>query len=48
VFPDPGQRPGLACRLYRSTDGLTGLPEPGTLRQALKWQRTPTPEAEGR
>ncbi|MFI6055243.1 hypothetical protein ACIBCO_34790 [Streptomyces violascens] len=34
-FPEPGCAPGLACRVYRTPDGLAGLPEPEQLRQAL-------------
>jgi hypothetical protein len=35
-FAEPGQRPSLACRLYRQDDGsLAPAPPPGELRRAL-------------
>lgn len=36
LFPAGGQTAGLSCRLYRSTSGLSGLPDLRRLRQALK------------
>ena len=35
-FAVPGARPGLACRIYPSPTGPTGLPPLRELRQALK------------
>ncbi|MGW0335474.1 DsbA family protein [Streptomyces sp. NPDC003011] len=36
-FAEPGREAGLACRVYRSTDGaLSGLPDRDELRHALK------------
>jgi hypothetical protein len=35
-FAQPGQEPGLSCRLYRDAEGrLTPLPSADALRQAL-------------
>ncbi|MCP3759690.1 hypothetical protein [Streptomyces sp. TBY4] len=34
-FTEPGRQAGLACRVYRTPDGFSGLPSPGQLRQAL-------------
>jgi hypothetical protein len=35
-FAEPGTPPALACRVYRTANGLASLPEIGRLRQALK------------
>lgn len=35
-FAEHGQTTGLACRVYRGTDGLSGVPDLTALRQALK------------
>lgn len=35
-FGEPGGAPALACRLYQTGEGLTGLPGLEPLRQALK------------
>ncbi|WP_406436950.1 hypothetical protein OHB14_60685 [Streptomyces sp. NBC_01613] len=35
-FAEPGRVPGLACRVYRTPDGLAGVPALRQLRQALK------------
>jgi hypothetical protein len=35
-FDEPGRQPALACRVYRSAQGLLGLPELDSLRKALK------------
>ncbi|WP_197676249.1 DF family (seleno)protein [Nakamurella panacisegetis] len=34
-FPQPGQRPALACRLYPGVDGPAGLPARAALSSAL-------------
>ncbi|MFI5892398.1 hypothetical protein ACIA5D_20045 [Actinoplanes sp. NPDC051513] len=34
-FPDSGQEPALACRLYRHPAGLSGIPPIDPIRQAL-------------
>jgi hypothetical protein len=34
-FPDVGQRPALACRLYQHPTGLSGIPLIQPIRQAL-------------
>ena len=34
-FAEPGRPPGLACRVYRTPDGLAGVPGLDALRQAL-------------
>jgi hypothetical protein len=34
-FVDTGLAPALACRVYRSTGGPSGVPDLDTLRQAL-------------
>ncbi|MFZ3493077.1 hypothetical protein ACODT5_07565 [Streptomyces sp. 5.8] len=34
-FAEPGRRAALACRVYRTADGFSGLPSPEQLRQAL-------------
>lgn len=34
-FAEPGRAPGLACRVYKTPEGLAGLPGPDQLRQAL-------------
>lgn len=34
-FADTGRARGLACRVYRTPDGLSGLPSVDQLRQAL-------------
>ncbi|MFJ8390858.1 DsbA family protein [Streptomyces sp. NPDC094438] len=34
-FADPGRPAGLACRVYRTADGLAGLPDLDRLRQVL-------------
>ncbi|MFD7168994.1 thioredoxin domain-containing protein [Streptomyces violascens] len=34
-FAEPGRVPGLACRVYRTLDGLAGVPAVEQLRQAL-------------
>ena len=36
AFAVPGARPGLACRIYPSPTGPTGIPPLRELRQALK------------
>ncbi|MFD0344578.1 hypothetical protein ACFVH0_38915 [Streptomyces sp. NPDC127117] len=35
-FAEEGQEPGLACRVYRSPQGLSGVPPLEELRQALR------------
>jgi hypothetical protein len=35
-FAYTGDLPGLACRVYATTEGLQGLPEAGDMRRALK------------
>jgi hypothetical protein len=36
-FADPGQPPGMSCRLYRTEDGrASGAPTVGRLRQAIE------------
>jgi hypothetical protein len=36
-FPEPGQRPGISCRLYRDEDGrLSGAPSIGQLQQVIE------------
>jgi len=35
-FADAGRAPGLACRVYRGTSGLAGVPDLSDLREALK------------
>ena len=35
-FADPGQSPGLACRLYRDETTLTGMPPENQIRNALR------------
>ncbi|WP_431884114.1 hypothetical protein [Micromonospora gifhornensis] len=35
-FAQPGQRPALACRLYRDAAATSGVPPLAGLRQALK------------
>lgn len=34
-FTEPGRAAGLTCRVYRTPDGLAGLPATGQLRQVL-------------
>lgn len=34
-FAEPGRAPGLTCRVYRTPDGLAGVPTAEQLRQAL-------------
>ncbi|MGW1691338.1 hypothetical protein [Streptomyces sp. NPDC002399] len=34
-FAEPGRAPGLTCRMYRTPDGLAGVPTADQLRQAL-------------
>jgi hypothetical protein len=34
-FPDDGQRPALACRLYQHPTGLSGIPPIHPIRKAL-------------
>ncbi|MFJ6016146.1 hypothetical protein [Streptomyces sp. NPDC092952] len=34
-FAEPGRPAALACRVYATEDGLSGLPGPGRLREAL-------------
>lgn len=35
-FHDATRAPGLACRVYNTADGLTGIPDLRDLRRALK------------
>ncbi|SDL33273.1 hypothetical protein SAMN05421806_12821 [Streptomyces indicus] len=35
-FAEEGRAPGLACRVYRTPDGLAGAPALGDLRRALR------------
>ncbi|KOU36500.1 hypothetical protein ADK54_33240 [Streptomyces sp. WM6378] len=35
-FAEPGRAPGVACRVYRSADGLAGVPALDELRDALR------------
>jgi len=35
LFAEPGRAPGIACRGYRTSDGLAGLPGRDQLRRAL-------------
>jgi hypothetical protein len=35
-FAGPGERPALACRVYRNADGTAGLPDLVALRRALR------------
>ncbi|MGW3935216.1 hypothetical protein [Streptomyces sp. NBC_00024] len=35
LFTEPGRPPGLACRVYRTPQGLAGAPDAGQLRRAL-------------
>ncbi|MEV0781833.1 hypothetical protein AB0I52_02345 [Streptomyces sp. NPDC050423] len=35
-FAEPGALPSLACRMYRTPSGLSGVPEVGQLRKALR------------
>jgi hypothetical protein len=44
-FAEPGQPPGMACRLYRTAEGSAGLPSLRDLRQAL--ERAADPIADG-
>jgi hypothetical protein len=41
AFPEPGRPPGLACRVYRTSTGLAGLPDASALRAALEAARDP-------
>ncbi|MEV5987498.1 hypothetical protein AB0L85_21180 [Streptomyces sp. NPDC052051] len=34
-FAEPGRTPGLACRVYRTPEGLSGAPSTEQLRQVL-------------
>ncbi|GGY50008.1 hypothetical protein [Streptomyces omiyaensis] len=34
-FAEPGRTPALGCRLYRTPDGLAGVPTADQVRQAL-------------
>ncbi|WP_282693551.1 hypothetical protein [Streptomyces sp. CC208A] len=34
-FAEPGRAPALTCRLYRTPDGLAGVPTADQVRQAL-------------
>ena len=36
LLPEPAMTPALACRLYRSTAGLSPLPDPHDLQRALE------------
>ncbi|WP_073446331.1 hypothetical protein [Streptomyces yunnanensis] len=36
LFAVPGTTPSLACRIYRTSDGLAGAPDVDQLRQALE------------
>jgi predicted DsbA family dithiol-disulfide isomerase len=36
-FAEPGQRPGMSCRLYRTDDGrVSGAPSAAQLRRAIE------------
>ena len=35
-FAEPGAQPALACRLYATSTGLTGLPDEAALRAAIR------------
>lgn len=35
-FAEPGSAVGLACRMYRTSSGLSGMPELGALREELR------------
>jgi hypothetical protein len=35
IFPLPTARPGIACRVYSTTDGLRGVPDDDALTAAL-------------
>jgi len=35
-FAEPGAQPGLACRLYATSVGRTGVPDADALRAALR------------
>lgn len=35
LFAEPGRAPGIACRVYRTPDGLAGLPSLDQMRRAL-------------
>jgi len=35
-FAEPGVPPGVSCRVYRSSFGVAGLPEPTDLRKVLE------------
>ncbi|MFM9372178.1 DsbA family protein [Streptomyces sp. Da 82-17] len=35
-FAEPGVPASLACRMYRTADGLAGVPDTGRLREALR------------
>ena len=34
-FAEPGREPALACRLYLTPDGFSGVPDPHALQQAI-------------
>ncbi|WP_198358378.1 hypothetical protein [Streptomyces fildesensis] len=42
-FAESSNSVGLSCRMYRTVKGLSGLPDPGRLRQALAAARTDRP-----
>jgi hypothetical protein len=47
-FAEPGQAPGMSCRLYRDENGqLSGAPSAGQLRQAIEYARATTPGPRG-
>lgn len=35
-FAEPGRAPGLACRVYRTEAGVSGIPDLGELRRVLR------------
>ncbi|WP_241777905.1 hypothetical protein [Streptomyces sp. CT34] len=35
-FAEPGALPSVACRIYRTSSGLAGVPEVGQLQEALR------------
>ena len=47
-FVEPGQAPGLTCRLYRDASGVSGVPPVEPLRQALEQAAASRPAGDDR
>ncbi|MEH0416719.1 hypothetical protein [Streptomyces sp. B21-083] len=47
LFTEPGRPPGLSCRVYRTPDGLAGVPDVSQLRRALTAAADASPHCAG-